>query len=164
MLILNLFISECLDQIPPWNEMKEVFSVKLQNKKLLLEIISKQNLGCPNKEYNVILKHIHQNIRAYPRSKENLHWSMIGKVLLHIVKNPSKARHWQTNLYLFMNWKKFRSSAGATSKNPKILCELGKKFEVQPEKNAQKNLHLNLWVNWERLCLNLSFTVAKKDR
>ena len=53
---------------------------------------------------------------------------MIGKVLLHIVKNPSKARHWQTSLYLFMNWKKFRSSAGATSKNPKILCELGKKI------------------------------------
>ena len=39
-----------------------------------------------------------------------------------------------------------------------------KKLEVQPEKNTQKNLHLNLWVNWERLCLNLSFTVAKKDR
>ena len=38
----------------------------------LLKIKNKQNSGCPNKEYNGILKHIHQNIWAYPRSKKNL--------------------------------------------------------------------------------------------
>ena len=32
----------------------------------------KQNSDCPNKEYNAIFKHIHQNIRAYPRSKTQL--------------------------------------------------------------------------------------------
>ena len=37
---------------------------------LLLKIKIKQNLGYPNKEYNVIFKHIHQNIRAYCRSKK----------------------------------------------------------------------------------------------
>ena len=30
----------------------------------LLKIKIKQNPGCPNKEYNAIFKHIHQNIRA----------------------------------------------------------------------------------------------------
>ena len=48
----------------------------------LLKIKIKQNPDCPNKEYNAILKHIHQNIRAYFRSK----------------KNPSKVRRWQTSL------------------------------------------------------------------
>ena len=51
-----------------------------------------QNSGYPNKEHNVIFEHIHQNNRAYPRSKKNLHWSMIGKMLLHPGKNPSKVR------------------------------------------------------------------------
>ena len=30
----------------------------------------KQNLGCPNKEYNVLSKNINQNIRVYRRSKK----------------------------------------------------------------------------------------------
>ena len=28
--VLNLFISEYLEEIPPWKKMKEAFSVKLQ--------------------------------------------------------------------------------------------------------------------------------------
>ena len=63
-----------------------------------LKIKIKQNLGCPNKEYNAIFKHIHQNIKAYSRSKKkNLHWSMTGK-LLNIGKNLSEANHWRTSL------------------------------------------------------------------
>ena len=51
-LILNLFISQYLDQIPQWTEMKEEFSVKLQVENLLLlKIKIKQNPECPNKEY-----------------------------------------------------------------------------------------------------------------
>ena len=38
---------------------------------LLLKIKIKQNPGYPSKEYNVILKHINQNIRAYRRSKKS---------------------------------------------------------------------------------------------
>ena len=34
----------------------------------LLKIKIKQNPGCPNKEYNVVFKHFHQNIKAYSRS------------------------------------------------------------------------------------------------
>ena len=34
LLALKLFISEYLDQIPPWKEMKEAFSVKLQSENL----------------------------------------------------------------------------------------------------------------------------------
>ena len=51
----------------------------------LLKIKIKQNSGCPNKEYNAILQYIQyneydqlrwniMNIRAYLRSKKNLHW------------------------------------------------------------------------------------------
>ena len=36
----------------------------------LLKVKFKQNLGCPNKEYNVISKHINQNIRVYRISKK----------------------------------------------------------------------------------------------
>ena len=36
----------------------------------LLKIKIKQNPGYPNKECNVIFKHIHQNFRAYCRSKQ----------------------------------------------------------------------------------------------
>ena len=43
----------------------------------LLNIKIKQNLGCPSKEYNAIFKHIHQNIRAYPRSKKEL-WEIFA--------------------------------------------------------------------------------------
>ena len=38
----------------------------------LLKIKIKQNSDGPNNEYNAIFKHIHQNIRAYPRSKKAL--------------------------------------------------------------------------------------------
>ena len=70
LLVLNLFISEYLDKILPWKEMKLTFSVKLLTEYLLLKIKFKQNLGCLNKEYNKIFEHIHQNIRVYPRSKK----------------------------------------------------------------------------------------------
>ena len=63
----------------------------------LCKIKIKQNPGYPNKEYNVVFKHFHQNIRAYRRSKTNLQWPMIGKVL-HIGRNLSKERCWRTSL------------------------------------------------------------------
>ena len=95
-LILNLFISEYLDQIPPWKENKDAFSVTLQTENLFLfKIKIKQNSGCQNKEYNTIFKNIHQSIRGYSRSKENLHWSMIVKIS-HIEKNLSKVHCWRT--------------------------------------------------------------------
>ena len=34
----------------------------------LFKIKIKQNPGCLNKEYNVVFKHFHENIRAYLRS------------------------------------------------------------------------------------------------
>ena len=52
----------------------------------LLKVKIKQNPACWNMEYNVKFKHFHQNIKAYPRSQENLHWPMIRK-MLHIEKN-----------------------------------------------------------------------------
>ena len=57
---------------------------------VLLHLKFKQKPGCPNKKYNAIFEYIHRNIRAYPRNKKNLHWSMDGKLLLHIGKNQRK--------------------------------------------------------------------------
>ena len=74
LLILNVFISEYLDQSPRWKEIRGAFSVTFQTKNVFsLKIKIKQNPGCPNKEYNEILKHIRQNIRSYTRSKKTLH-------------------------------------------------------------------------------------------
>ena len=97
-LVLNFFkLSEYLDQIPSWKEMKEASSVKLQNENrsyCLLQKLSKAQVGCQNKEYNKIFKHINQNIRAYPKSKKNMNWSKIQKIFLRIRKNPRKVRCW----------------------------------------------------------------------
>ena len=65
----------------------------------LVKIKIKQNSDFPNKEYNAIFMHIHQNTRTYPRSKNYLDLSMIGKIFLHIGKNPSDA--WANKLGLF---------------------------------------------------------------
>ena len=61
-----------------------------------------------------------------------------------------------------MNLKKSRSPATATFKNYKISWLIGKNLEVQPNTNTQKIPILNLWMHWENLCPNLSFTVKSK--
>ena len=91
--ILNSFISEYLDQILSWNHFSEAPGWKPL---FLLKTKIKQNPGYSNKEYNAIFNHIYQNIRAYSGSKQNLHRSMIGKIL-KIGENAGKARRWQTN-------------------------------------------------------------------
>ena len=45
----------------------------------LLKIKIKQNPGCPNKEYNSIFEHIHENIRVYPRSEKFCIGQLLGK-------------------------------------------------------------------------------------
>ena len=56
----------------------------------------------------------------------------------------------------------FPALAKVASKNPKISLWTGKNLEVQPETNSQKLPILNLWMNWEKLCTNLSFTIENK--
>ena len=47
----------------------DIFSKASDQKPLFLfKIKIKQNPGCLNKEYNVVFKHFHKNIRAYPSS------------------------------------------------------------------------------------------------
>ena len=57
---------------------------------------------------------------------------------------------------------KMRSLARATFKNPKISLLIEKNLKVQPKTNSQKIPALNLWMNWENLCHNLSFTVENR--
>ena len=45
----------------------------------------------------------------------------------------------KTMFHLFMNWKKLRSQARATFKNPKMSLCIGKNLEVQPKTNTQKS-------------------------
>ena len=69
MLILNLLISEYLDQILPW----KAFLVKLQTENFfLLKVKIKQSTGCPNKDYNLIFEHENdwENIIAYWEESE----------------------------------------------------------------------------------------------
>ena len=90
--VLNLFISENLDQITPMEGTERgIFSKASDWKSLFLPKIKiKQNSGCPNKEYNGILKHIHIISGSIPEVKK-LGWSIIRKIFLHIGKNPSTA-------------------------------------------------------------------------
>ena len=64
--------------------------------------------------------------------------------------------------HLFHALGKMRSLTGATFKNSKISLLIGKNLEVQPKTNTQKIPTLNLWMNWENLCSNLSFTVENR--
>ena len=85
-------------QIPPWKEMKEAFSEKLQTENLCFCLRRKLNeTQAAQIRNNAIFKNIHQIIRAYPISKKNLHWSVTLKVL-HIGKNLSKVRFRQINV------------------------------------------------------------------
>ena len=81
---LNLFTSEYLDQIPPWQKVKEasrgIFWQGSRQKNLfLLKIKIKQNPGCSNKEHNAIFEQLHQNIRPYPGNKKICIDQWLGK-------------------------------------------------------------------------------------
>ena len=66
---------EYLDQISPLKELKETHQTE---NLFLFEIKIQQNPGCPNKEYNAIFKHIHQNIKAYTKSKNTCIDQLLG--------------------------------------------------------------------------------------
>ena len=67
----------------------------------LLRIKFKENAASPNKEYNAIFKHIHQNIRAYLRCKEKSalvnNWE---KILFYTIQNPCKVTRCRTSSVL----------------------------------------------------------------
>ena len=62
-----------------------------------------------------------------------------------------------------MNWEKLRSPARATFKDSNFLslCELGKTWKHSLRPRFQRP-NLNLLMNWEKLCTNLSFTIENK--
>ena len=74
------------------------------------------------------------------------------------------------NLYLkknqffifFKNWEKSSSPTRAIFKNFTLSLSNGKTLKVQPKTNTKKIPILNLWMNWENFCPNLSFTVENK--
>ena len=72
MLILNLSIFEYLDKIPLWKEIKEgIFSKALDwQPYFLFQLNILKNPSCPNKRYNAIFKHIHDNVRVYSWTKK----------------------------------------------------------------------------------------------
>ena len=60
---------------------------------------------------------------------------------------------------IIKNWEVQIEQHSKSSKLPLWICT---KMEVQPKTNTQKIPILNVWINWEKLCPNLSFTVEKK--
>ena len=66
-----------------------------------------------------------------------------------------------------VNWEKresatqayMRSPDKATFKTPQLPLSNGTNLDVQPKANIQKIPILNLWMNWQNVCPNLSFTV-----
>ena len=90
LLTLNFFIFGYEDKILPRKEMKEAFSVKLQDEKFSFHLRWKLN----ETRAAQIIQSLSTSIRlSRPvlEAKKNLYWSMIMKILLHIVKNLSKA-------------------------------------------------------------------------
>ena len=77
--------------------MDAAFPVNHQTENLCFCLNIKHNPGCPNEEHDEVFKHFHKNIMVYPRSKENLHWPVIGKAL-RVGKNLSNARCWWISL------------------------------------------------------------------
>ena len=74
--VLNLFIFEYLDEIVPYFCLRWKTKIKPSFRKT---------------EYNAIFKYIYQDIRVYRRGeKTNRHWSMIGKMLLHMGRTKVK--------------------------------------------------------------------------
>ena len=114
LLVLTLFISEYLDQIPPWKEMKETFSVKLQSENLCFCLIS----GCPNKEYNAIFIHINQNIRAYPGSEKKLEFIKDSQNIFEYSKESEQSEALVNKLGLFQI--QLRGLGGSTTPANKI--------------------------------------------
>ena len=72
-----------------------IFSKTPDSKPLFLLKINIKTQAAQIKNIHVVFNHFHQNIRAYPRSKTNLHWPIIGKIV-HIGKNLSIRRCWRT--------------------------------------------------------------------
>ena len=89
--------------------------------------------------------------------------------------------HWKTNLTIWqnmkakgqklqfsnflVNWGKFGNAISKLFKNPNFLSLLwiGKNFEIYTAPDQHFKTHmLNLWMNWENVCPNLTFTVEKK--
>ena len=86
----------CLSKASDWNP-------------ILFKIKRKQNVGRQNKEYNSIFKDIHQNIRAYPRSKKKsaktLLRKQLGKHYCILGGNLSKVRcRWTNAVCSTYNW------------------------------------------------------------
>ena len=70
---------------------------------------------------------------------------------------------WQ-NMNFLMNWWKFECAIWAIQKSKfSSLLWTGKNLKVYTAQDQHFKIQiLNLWINWEKLCPNFSFTVENK--
>ena len=149
-LILDLFISEYLDQILPWKELRETFSEKLQTGNLCFFIKLKSNKNHAPQIRNVI-----QSSRIFiwilgpiPEKKSALinDWK-----ILHIGKKQSKERRWQTCLVCC----KVRWESGWSHYPRNILqflpLENNTSKKMRSPDRAKFKKRRNLFVNLEKL-------------
>ena len=75
---------------------------------------------------------------------------------------PSVIFKKKTIFRLFHEWGRFGKYSYSNIRKSLISLLIGKNLEVQPKTNTKKIPSLNLWMNWENFCPNLSFTVENK--
>ena len=134
-------ISEYLDQILPQKEMKEVFSVRLHTENLYFCLRQKLNEIQATKMrniYNSIFEQIHQNTRAYPRSKKICIERGLGKH--HSILQTKQSEVQLNKCGLF--WIQFCSLGGGVS--PGKLCNFYSHLSLES---------LNCYIN-----MNISFS------
>ena len=96
LLILKLFISQYLAQIPTWKMIKEAC---FQLSSILIIFVFEIKQSVPAQVGNIIQssRTLIRISGSIPEVRKHLHWSMIG-IVLDIEKNMIQARHWQKNL------------------------------------------------------------------
>ena len=84
LLIVNLYISEYLDQIRPWKEVKEAFSVKIQTENLCFCLRKRLH-----KTQSAQIRNIMQSSTTFIRISR----------LIPEVKNPALINDWENTIY-----------------------------------------------------------------
>ena len=123
----NLYILECFCYWPNSFMKKHeggIFNKASDWKRLfLLNIKTKKNPGCPNKEYNLVIKHFHRNIRVYQEVKKICmnQWlekcCILGRISTkrrigeQIWFVPNTNGNIQKSQNLYVNFKKLESTA-----------------------------------------------------
>ena len=89
-------------------------------------------------------------------------FSELGKIWKCSQGKCSQVQPIQKKINFYELVKTEKSIDRATLKTPKTSFWIWKNLKIQSKTNTHKIPNLNLWMNWEKLSPNLSFTVENK--